>query len=95
MFLELTKDKYMLWDSYVFNSLFEFINKKYNEVDKTYFNISMLSLDFIGILFIKDEDFLKIMDLWWNKRNEDDENHVYLIKKLNFLYPHRFKIENN
>ena len=94
MFIDLTKNNYTEFDSFIINTLYDFINKKYSDVSKTNVNISLLSIEFIMILFIKDEDFLKIVDLWLGKRNYDTEKYDYLINKLIFLYPQRFKIEN-
>ena len=91
IFINATRNNYMNWDSFVFDNLYDFINKKYKEINKSNKNILMFSNEFILILFIKDEDFLKVLDIWWPER---DENYNFLINKLSFLYPDRFKIEN-
>lgn len=91
IFIDATRNNYMNWDSFIFDSLYDFINKKYKEINKSNKNILMFSNEFILILFIKDEDFLKVLDIWWPER---DENYNFLINKLSFLYPDRFKIEN-
>jgi len=90
IFINATRNSYMNWNYYIFNSLYDFINKKYSEINKNNTNILLFSNEFIIILFIKDEDFLKVLDLWWPER---DESYNFLIDNLIFLYPERFKIE--
>ena len=95
-FYENTRNKYKYWDNKKFDKMFEIVNKKYEDIEKTYTNIFYLSIPEIVILFLKDEKMLNILEEYKkNEENKDNieldfKNYNFIYQKLHFMYPNRF-----
>lgn len=67
IFQKLTENTYKTWESQYFNDLNNIVNTKYKDFDKIgYSKFFMLSHPEVWIFFIKDEDFLNYISLFWN-----------------------------
>lgn len=87
-FYEFTKKRYQTWDNVTFNKLFNLVNKKYTDVDKTISNFFYISTPEIIILFLKDEYILHILEKYREENKEPDYHYIY--SKLHIMYPNRF-----
>jgi hypothetical protein len=88
-FYEFTKSKYQRWDAVIFNKLFQIINKRYIDIEKTVSNFSYISYPEILILFIKDDYMLAILEKY-KKNKKYKNNYKFIYNKIHVMYPERF-----